>query len=120
MADLLDQIQREMQARLDHLRPAVEKARVLEKAIAALSGDERPRAKTRTQARSEHGASQSPVPAGTAAARIVEVVSAEAGLTTSAIADRLGMNRAYGSQVVSRLVRVRHLRRRKRRLYAVR
>jgi IclR helix-turn-helix domain len=123
VTDLLERVRAELAGRLDQLRPAVDEHARLQAAATALGEPARSQQRRARPARAVAGRTRARPKAtardgrGRRASQIVEAVAAEPGLGSSAIADRLNMNRTYTSQLVSRLVRDGHLDRRGRKLY---
>jgi hypothetical protein len=92
MADLLDSIRAQIDARLDELRPLVDEAASLEAALAALE-DAAPRAARRRGPRRPVGRSSGRPRRGEMRARVIEHVRANPGSTAGDVAEALGLNR---------------------------
>jgi predicted transcriptional regulator len=106
MPELLDTIRRDLNARLDELRPLAREASDLQRALEALSevpavptsdGRDRPR-------RSNRRVSPRPrSPRGDTRARVIEFVAANPGSTAGDVARALGLNR---NSVATRLAQL--------------
>ena len=108
MADLVDTVRKQINARLDELRPIAEEAAGLEAALNALQGMDgvatrraQPRARRRTAAsRSGRGR-----PRGQSREQIMEYVRAHPGSTAGDVATALGRKRNSVSTQLTQLAR---------------
>ena len=107
MPDLIDKIHKEIDARLEELRPLVREASDLQRALDALNGvTAAPAAGGRRRRRQS---SQSAAPrrsdrqAGDVRVRVMEYVAANPGSTASDVAKGLGLNR---NSVATRLTQL--------------
>ncbi len=101
MSDFLDSKKDEIRARLEELKEAVDEYHRLKAALDALEGVSRtpaPRPSTGDSPRRGR-----PRGSGTRAAEAIAAVTKEPGLTTSEIADRLGINQNYLYRVLPTL-----------------
>jgi CRP-like cAMP-binding protein len=105
MADLLDKIRREIDARLDELRPLVEEAARLEAALAALQRSDGTAAPPRPRRRTSQAAStgRRRRRRGETRKRLVDYVWANPGSTAADVATALGLNR---NSVATRLAQL--------------
>src|SRR4051812_1792315 len=99
MADFLDEKRREMQQRLNELRPLVDEYHRLEAAVAALEGvgdtapggsRRRPRAAPSASGGSGNGRRGRPRGSGTRGRQALELVRATPGITIPEIAEQMG------------------------------
>jgi CRP-like cAMP-binding protein len=106
MPDLVDDIRKEIDARLDGLRPLAREASDLQRALDALSevpggptgdGGGRPRSSTRRASR------RAPSRPGDTRARVIEFVASNPGSTAGDVARALGLNR---NSVATRLAQL--------------
>ena len=107
MADFLDEKRKEIDARLQELRPLVDEFNRLEKAAAALAGvgGSAGRAATRTR-RSAGGTRRRrgrPRGSGNRAKQALELVRARPGITISEMADAMGIKANYLYRVMPTL-----------------
>jgi hypothetical protein len=107
MADLVDAIRKEIDARLEELRPLAREASDLQRALDALNGVPAPHAaggrRRRRQSSPSAASRRSGSPAGDVRARVVEYVAANPGSTASEVAKALGLNR---NSVATRLTQL--------------
>ena len=107
MPELLDTIRREIDARLEELRPLTREASDLQRALDALNGVPATPAADGRRRRRQPGepsaARRSGRPAGDVRARVVEYVAANPGSTASDVAKALGLNR---NSVATRLTQL--------------
>jgi hypothetical protein len=101
MADLVDTIRKDINARLNELRPLVEEAASLEAALNALDNSERtpsrrPSVATNSRRRGRRGDSR---------AKIIEFVSSHPGSTAGEVSKAVGLNRNSVATQLARLVR---------------
>jgi ribosomal protein S25 len=108
MADFLDEKRKEIDARLQELRPLVDEFNRLEKAAAALAGVGGTQA-TGTRRRASNGAGRSrrrrgrPRGSGNRAKQALELVRARPGITISELADAMGIKANYLYRVMPTL-----------------
>ena len=104
MADFLDEKRREMQSRLDELRPLVEEFHRLEAAVQALEGvsgsatPARSRARRSSSSRSSSngtGRRGRPRGSGTRGKQALELVRAKPGITIPELAEEMGIQQNY-------------------------
>jgi CRP-like cAMP-binding protein len=118
MADLLDSIRKDINARLTELRPLVQEAAQLQGALDALNGaPSAPRGngraappRVRSAARRPRGATAR----GQARQQIIEYVRAHPGSTAGDIAKALGLNRGSTSTRLTQLAKAGELAKAKR------
>jgi hypothetical protein len=104
MADFLDEKRKEIDARLQELRPLVEEFNRLEKAAAALAGVGGTQAATRRR-RTNGGRPRRGRPRGSGnrAKQALELVRARPGITISEMADAMGIKANYLYRVMPTL-----------------
>jgi hypothetical protein len=105
MVDFLDEKRKEIDARLQELRPLVDEFNRLEKAAAALAGVGATRTPTRTR-RSNGGTRRRrgrPRGSGNRAKQALELVRARPGITISEMADAMGIKANYLYRVMPTL-----------------
>ena len=102
MADFLDEKRKELQDRLEELRPMVDEFHRLEAAERALSGVKaKPAAaapaptRRRRSAGSSNGRRGRPRGSGTRAAQALQLVEANPGITIPALAEAMGIKQNY-------------------------
>ena len=108
MADLVDTVRKQINARLDELRPIVEEAAGLEAALNALQGMDgaatrraQPRARRRA-ATSRNGRGR---PRGQSREQLIEYVRAHPGSTAGDVASALGLKRTSVSTRLAQLAK---------------
>jgi ribosomal protein S25 len=105
MVDFLDEKRKEIDARLQELRPLVDEFNRLEKAAAALAGVGATR--TPTRARRSNGGTRRrrgrPRGSGNRAKQALELVRARPGITISEMADAMGIKANYLYRVMPTL-----------------
>lgn len=108
MADLVGQIQRDIEQRLRELRPLIEEKEQLEAVLAALTGEAPARARGRS-----NGAERAPyaggkrrrAPRGANREAILRVVRAQPGVSASQVAERTGIAKPTVHTTISQLKR---------------
>src|SRR3954471_14146021 len=112
MADFLDEKRREMQQRLNELRPLVDEYHRLEAAVAALEGvgdtaaggsRRRPRSASSASGGSGNGRRGRPRGSGTRGRQALELVRATPGITIPEIAEQMGIQQNYLYRVLPSL-----------------
>jgi DNA-binding transcriptional ArsR family regulator len=110
MADFLDEKRREMQGRLDELRPLVDEAQRLEAALRALDGVGVPGESTPARRRSSGGGSSGgsgrrgrPKGSGTRSKEALELVRTRPGITIGEIAEAMDIQQNYLYRVLPSL-----------------
>jgi hypothetical protein len=107
MADFLDEKRKEIDARLQELRPLVDEFNRLEKAAAALAGVGGSAARTATSTRRSSGRTRRrrgrPRGSGNRAKQALELVRARPGITISEMADSMGIKANYLYRVMPTL-----------------
>jgi hypothetical protein len=104
MADFLDEKRKEIDARLQELRPLVEEFNRLEKAAAALAGVGGTQAATRRRrSNSSRPRRGRPRGSGNRAKQALELVRARPGITISEMADAMGIKANYLYRVMPTL-----------------
>jgi hypothetical protein len=107
MADFLDEKRKEIDARLQELRPLVDEFNRLEKAAAALAGVGGSAARTPTSTRRSSGRTRRrrgrPRGSGNRAKQALELVRARPGITISEMADSMGIKANYLYRVMPTL-----------------
>jgi hypothetical protein len=108
MPDLVDRIRKEINARLEELRPLAREASDLQSALDALNGVTASPAASSRRRRRHSGqpaaAGRSGSPAGDVRGRVLKYVAANPGSTASDVAKALGLNR---NSVATRLTQLR-------------
>ena len=107
MADLVDTVRKQINARLDELRPIVEEAAGLEAALNALQGMDgaatrraQPRAHRAATSRNGRGR-----PRGQSREQLIEYVRAHPGSTAGDVASALGLKRTSVSTRLAQLAK---------------
>jgi len=98
LSDFLDEKRREIEARMEELRPHVDEYHRLEAAARALAGAAAPAASgrgTRPIPRRGGGRAGRPRGSGTRAAQALEIVRENPGITIPEIAERMGIQQNY-------------------------
>jgi hypothetical protein len=105
MADFLDEKRKEIDARLQELRPLVEEFNRLEKAAAALAGVGGTQAPARRRRSTNGGRPRRGRPRGSGnrAKQALELVRARPGITISEMADAMGIKANYLYRVMPTL-----------------
>lgn len=106
MADFLDAKVREIEERLQELRPLVEEHRRLEAAFAALDGGESsppPRAHARAGNGGRRGRPRGSRGANTRATQAIELVRARPGMTIPELAEHMGIKPNYLYRILPQL-----------------
>jgi hypothetical protein len=107
MPDLLDTIRKQIDARLEELRPLAREASDLQSALDALNGVTAAPAAGGRRRRRQSGQASAPrrsgSPAGDVRVRVLEYVAANPGSTASDVAKALGLNR---NSVATRLTQL--------------
>ena len=107
MADLVDAIRKEIDARLEELRPLAREASDLQRALDALNGvPAAPAARGRRRPPQSGGSAasrRSGSPRGDIRGRVVDYVAANPGSTARDVAHALGLNRNSVATRLSRL-----------------
>jgi hypothetical protein len=106
MADFLDEKRKEIDSRLQELRPLVEEYQRLEKAASALAGvGGNGRRSTATRRRRSTGGSRRGRPrgSGSRAKQALELVRAKPGITIGEMADAMGIKANYLYRVMPTL-----------------
>jgi hypothetical protein len=93
MADLLDSIRTQIDARISELRPIVEEAAGLEAALAALDGSTTPTRATRPARATRRRQRDRPPRRGQTRELVIAHVRAHPGSTAGDVATALGLNR---------------------------
>jgi DNA invertase Pin-like site-specific DNA recombinase len=101
VTDFLAEKRKEIEARLNELRPMVDEYRRLEKAAAALAGVDGGRA--RPQRRRASGRRGRPRGSGTRGVQALELVRARPGITIRELADAMGIKANYLYRVLPSL-----------------
>ena len=110
MADLVDTIRKQIDARLDELRPIVQEAAGLEAALDALEGSDgavsasRPQRRARRRSGATSGARRGR-PRGQSREKLIAYVSAHPGSTASDVARALGLKRNSVSTQLTQLAK---------------
>jgi hypothetical protein len=109
MPDLIDTIRKQIDARLNELRPIVQEAAGLEAALTALAGTPsmEPASTSKRRARQRSGVSgaRRGRPRGQSREKLVEHLRAHPGSTASEVANALGLKRNSVSTQLSQLAR---------------
>jgi hypothetical protein len=107
MPDLVDAIRKQIDARLEELRPLAREASDLQSALDALNGITAAPAAAGRRRRRQSGQPAAPrrsgLPAGDVRVRVVDYVAANPGSTASDVATALGLNR---NSVATRLTQL--------------
>src|ERR687898_10007 len=105
MADFLDEKRKEIDARMQELRPLVDEYQRLEKAAAALSGVGGPPARRTTRRRRAAAAGRRGRPRGSGnrAKQALELVQSRPGITIAEMADAMGIKANYLYRVMPTL-----------------
>ena len=103
VADLVDRIQKEIDARLEELRPYAEEARDLQRALDAMSKRPSPGRDAPTQRRGRRRRARSP--RGETVARVREYIAANPGSTAGEVASALALNRNTVATRLSQLAK---------------
>ena len=107
MADFLDKKRKEIDARLQELRPLVDEFNRLEKAAAALAGVGGSAKRTATRTRRSNGGTRRrrgrPRGSGNRAKQALELVRARPGITISEMADAMSIKANYLYRVMPTL-----------------
>ena|SRR6185503_10008057 len=107
MADFLDDKRKEIDARLQELRPLVDEFNRLEKAAAALAGVGGSPRRTTTRTRRSNGGTRRrrgrPRGSGNRAKQALELVRARPGITITEMADAMGIKANYLYRVMPTL-----------------
>jgi ribosomal protein S25 len=107
MADFLDDKRKEIDARLQELRPLVDEFNRLEQAAAALAGVGGSARRTTTRTRRSNGGTRRrrgrPRGSGNRAKQALELVRARPGITISELADAMGIKANYLYRVMPTL-----------------
>jgi hypothetical protein len=101
VADLVDRIQAQIDARLEELRPYADEARDLQRALDAMNGRPSPPSAAPSQGRGRRRRGRSP--RGETVARVVEYIAANPGSTAGDVASALGLNRNTVATRMSKL-----------------
>ena len=107
MPDLIDTIRKQIDARLNELRPIVQEAAGLEAALTALAGTAsmEPASQRRARQRSGVSGARRGRPRGQSREKLVEHLRAHPGSTASEVANALGLKRNSVSTQLSQLAR---------------
>jgi hypothetical protein len=107
MADFLDDKRKEIDARLQELRPLVDEFKRLEQAAAALAGVGGSARRTTTRTRRSNGGTRRrrgrPRGSGNRAKQALELVRARPGITITEMADAMGIKANYLYRVMPTL-----------------
>ena len=109
MADFLDEKRREIEARMEELRPNVDEYHRLEAAAKALAGAQAPTSTTTSSRRplprrsSGTGRAGRPRGSGTRGNQALEIVRGQPGITIPEIAEKMGIQQNYLYRVLPSL-----------------
>ena len=99
MADFLDEKRREIEARMEELRPQVDEFHRLEAAAKALAGAQAPQASRRPLPRRTSGGGTGragrPRGSGTRGNQALDIVRSQPGITIPEIAEKMGIQQNY-------------------------
>jgi len=97
VADFLDEKRREIEARMEELRPHVDEYHRLDAAAKALAGAQAPARGTRSLPRRGGGAGRAGRPrgSGTRGNQALEIVRDQPGITIPEIAEKMGIQQNY-------------------------
>ena len=100
MADFLDEKRREIEARMEELRPQVDEFHRLEAAAKALAGAQAPQASRRPLPRRASGGGGTgragrPRGSGTRGNQALDIVRSQPGITIPEIAEKMGIQQNY-------------------------